>query len=64
MRIVQDYVKEFNSLILDIINMFEEDKAANFMLGLQRWPQVELKGKWVKDLATTGAIIGGLINFR
>jgi hypothetical protein len=32
---VQEYVKSFISLILNIKNMFEEDKLSNFMLGLQ-----------------------------
>ena len=31
---VQDYVKEFSSLMLDIKNMFEEDKLFNFVSGL------------------------------
>jgi ATP-dependent Lon protease len=32
---VQEYVKSFISFILNIKNMFEEDKLSNFMLGLQ-----------------------------
>ena len=32
---VRDYVKEFNSLILDIKDMSEVDKLFNFMSGLQ-----------------------------
>ena len=31
---VREYVKEFNSLMLDIKNMYEEDKLFNFMSGL------------------------------
>ena len=34
---VKDYVKEFNSLILDIKDMCEVDKLFNFMCGLQGW---------------------------
>lgn len=40
---VREYVKEFNSLRLDIQNTFEEDKLFNFMSGLQKWAQVELR---------------------
>lgn len=32
--IVQDYVKQFSSLMLDIKNMSEEDKLFNFFSGL------------------------------
>ena len=31
---VRDYVMEFNSLMLDIKNMYEEDKLFNFVSGL------------------------------
>ena len=33
---VRDYVKEFTSLMLDICDMFEEDKLFNFLTGLQQ----------------------------
>ena len=36
-RTVQDYVKEFSSIMLDIKNMSEEDKLFNFVYGLQAW---------------------------
>ena len=50
MGTVRDYVKEFSSLILDIKNMFEEDKLFNFVSGLQAWAQTELRRQGVKDL--------------
>ena len=31
---VKEYVKTFSSLMLDIRNMFEDDKLFNFMFGL------------------------------
>ena len=31
---VRDYVKEFSSLMLDIRNMFEDDKLFNFISGI------------------------------
>ena len=37
MRTMQDYVKEFSSIMLDIKNMSEEDKLFNFVYGLQAW---------------------------
>ncbi|KAI9174873.1 hypothetical protein LWI28_023990 [Acer negundo] len=33
-RSVRDYVKEFSSLLLDILNMSKEDKLFDFMSGL------------------------------
>lgn len=45
---LRDYVKEFSSLILDIENMFKEDRLFNFMLGLQPLVQTELHRKKVK----------------
>lgn len=35
--LLRDYVKNLSSLMLDIKNMFEEDKLFNFMSGLQSW---------------------------
>ncbi|KAL0307239.1 UNVERIFIED_CONTAM: hypothetical protein Sradi_6141200 [Sesamum radiatum] len=40
---VRDYVKEFSSLMLDVRDMFEEDKLFNFLSGLQTWAQTELR---------------------
>ena len=44
---VRDYVKEFNSLILDIKDMSEVDKLFNFIFGLQGWAQTELRRQGV-----------------
>ena len=38
---VRDYVKDFSSLMLDIKNMYDEDKLLNFMFGLQGWAHIE-----------------------
>ena len=40
---VRDYVKEFSSLMLDIRNMFEEDKLFKFISRLQGLAQIELQ---------------------
>ena len=40
---MRDYVKEFNSLMLDIKIISDEDKLFNFMSGLQGWAQTKLR---------------------
>ena len=35
--IVREYVKSFNSLMLEINDMAEEDRLYNFLSGLQSW---------------------------
>ena len=42
-RMVGDYMKRFGYLILDIDNMFEEDKFFDFLPRLQSWAQLELR---------------------
>ena len=34
---VREYIKEFTSVMLDIQNMYDEDKLYNFILGMQGW---------------------------
>ncbi|KAK4381996.1 hypothetical protein Sango_2914700 [Sesamum angolense] len=55
--IVRDYVKKFNSLMLDLWDMSEEDKLLNFLSGLQAWAQTELRRQGVKDLSSVNAAI-------
>lgn len=40
---VLDYIKEFTSLMLDIPDMFEEDKFFNFQTTLWKWAQIEIQ---------------------
>ena len=61
---VQDYVKEFSSLMLNIRNMSEEDKLFNFILGLQAWAQMELRRQGVRDLPATIPTIDCLIDYK
>ena len=63
-RTVQDYVKEFSSLMLDIKNMSEEDKLFNFVSGLQAWAQTELRRQGVKDLPTAMATADCLVDYK
>ncbi|KAG9454786.1 hypothetical protein H6P81_007690 [Aristolochia fimbriata] len=40
---IRDYVKSFNSLILSIPNMSEEDRLFSFLVGLRPWTAQELR---------------------
>ena len=61
---VRDYVKEFNSLLLDIKNISDEDKLFNFVSGLKPWAQAELRRQNVKDLTTAIAAADGLVDYK
>ena len=61
---VREYVKTFSSLILDIKNMFEEDKLFNFMSGLQPWAQMEFKRQAVHDLPTAMSAANALVDYK
>ena len=63
-RTMHDYVKEFNSLMLDIKNMSKEDKLFNFVFGLQAWAQTELKRHGVKDLPAAMAATNCLVDYK
>ncbi|KAL0362016.1 UNVERIFIED_CONTAM: hypothetical protein Scaly_1156800 [Sesamum calycinum] len=60
----KEYVKEFSYLMLDIRDMFEEDKLFNFLSGLQAWAQTELRRQGVKDLSSAIAATNQLVDFR
>ncbi|KAL0363819.1 UNVERIFIED_CONTAM: hypothetical protein Sangu_0479500 [Sesamum angustifolium] len=47
---VRDYVKKFNSLMLNVYDISEEDKLFNLLSGLQIWAYIELRRQGVKDL--------------
>ncbi|KAL0403933.1 UNVERIFIED_CONTAM: hypothetical protein Sradi_2034100 [Sesamum radiatum] len=61
---IREFVKEFNSLILDVRDMSEEDKLFNFMAGLQPWAQTELRWQSVKDLPSAIAAADRLVDFK
>ncbi|KAL8119955.1 hypothetical protein AgCh_017182 [Apium graveolens] len=61
---VQDYVKVFSSLLLDIKNMSDEDKLFNFLAGLKPWAHAELRRQVVRDLLTTIVAADGLIDYK
>ncbi|KAL0442639.1 UNVERIFIED_CONTAM: hypothetical protein Slati_1986600 [Sesamum latifolium] len=49
---IQDYVKAFSALMLDIRDMSEKDKLFTFMDGLKPWARVELQCQRVTDLGS------------
>ncbi|KAL0456483.1 UNVERIFIED_CONTAM: hypothetical protein Slati_0987500 [Sesamum latifolium] len=49
---MQDYVKAFSALMLDIHDMSEKDKLFTFMEGLKPWARVELQRQRVTDLGS------------
>ena len=61
---VRDYVKYFNSLMLDIKTMSDDDKLFNFMSGLQGWAQTELCRQGVRDLPTAMATTDCLVDYK
>ncbi|RVW17197.1 Retrovirus-related Pol polyprotein from transposon 17.6 [Vitis vinifera] len=62
--LVRDYVKEFNSLMLDIKNMSEEDKIFKFMFGTQEWAQTELWRQGVHDLPVAMVAADCLVDYK
>jgi hypothetical protein len=61
---VREYVKQFNTLMLDIKDMLEADTMYNFMTGLQVWAQLELRRQGVHDLPSAMTAADGLVDFR
>lgn len=59
---VQDYVKEFTSLLLNVKDMPENDKLFNFLSCLQNWAQIKVKRQGAKNLKTAMAIVESLVN--
>ncbi|KAL0386157.1 UNVERIFIED_CONTAM: hypothetical protein Sradi_3010000 [Sesamum radiatum] len=50
--------------MLDVRDMFEEDKLFNFLSGLQTWAQTELRRQGIKDLSFAIATADRLVDFR
>ncbi|KAL0373581.1 UNVERIFIED_CONTAM: hypothetical protein Sradi_3273800 [Sesamum radiatum] len=60
---MQDYVKSFSALMLDIRNMSEKDKLFTFMEGLKPWARIELQCQRVTDLGSALTAAERLIDF-
>ncbi|GKV30882.1 hypothetical protein SLEP1_g39653 [Rubroshorea leprosula] len=61
--LINDYIREYNSLMLEIPDMTEKNRLLYFMDGLQRWAEQELKRRGVQDLASAIAVAESLIKF-
>lgn len=61
---VQDYVKQFSLLMLDIKSMSEEDKLFHFVSRLQGWVHMELRRQGVQTPAIIVAAVDALVDFR
>ncbi|KAL0411790.1 UNVERIFIED_CONTAM: hypothetical protein Slati_3768700 [Sesamum latifolium] len=60
---MQDYVKAFSALMLDIRDMSEKDKLFTFMEGLKPWVRVELQRQRVTDLGSAMTAAERLTDF-
>ncbi|KAL0462683.1 UNVERIFIED_CONTAM: hypothetical protein Slati_0155900 [Sesamum latifolium] len=60
---MQDYVKAFSALMLDIRDMSEKDKLFTFMEGLKPWARVELQRQRVTDLGSAMTAAERLTDF-
>ena len=61
--LIRDYVKEFSSLMLEILNMIEE-LLFNFMDNLQEWAEQELRRWGIQDLATAMTIVESVTDYK
>lgn len=61
---VREYVKSFQSLMLEVASISEEDKLSNFMAGLQLCVQNELRREKVNDLASAITVAESLMDFK
>lgn len=60
---IQDYVKDFTGLVLEIPDMTDKDSLFYFMDGLQNWAKTELKRRGVQDLSTAIATAESLVDY-
>ncbi|KAL0415947.1 UNVERIFIED_CONTAM: Transposon Tf2-12 polyprotein [Sesamum latifolium] len=60
---MQDYVKSFSALMLDIRDISEKDKLFTFMEGLKPWARLELQRQRVTDLGSAMTAAERLTDF-
>nr|GEY28028.1 reverse transcriptase domain-containing protein [Tanacetum cinerariifolium] len=58
-----EYVKEFMTRVLEILELSDQESIFYFLDGLQGWAKTELERRGVQDLATTIANVDALIEF-
>nr|QCS14309.1 hypothetical protein [Phalaenopsis equestris] len=61
--LIQGYIKEFTSLVLEIPDISDKDALFNFMDELQHWAKTELRRRGVQDLATAIAVAESLVDY-
>ncbi|GFY82732.1 hypothetical protein Acr_02g0009720 [Actinidia rufa] len=61
---IQDYVKEFSELMLEIPDMTEKYSLFTFIDGLQSWAKLEVQQRGPQDLAMAISIVESLIDFK
>nr|GEY15953.1 hypothetical protein [Tanacetum cinerariifolium] len=61
---IREYVKEFTTLVLEILELSDQDSLFYFLDGLQGWAKTELEQRGVQDLAMAIAHAEALIDFR
>ena len=61
---MRGYVKEFNSSILHIKNMFKEDRLFNLMFGLQGESKLNCKRQGVCDLPVAMTVANCLVDYK
>ncbi|GKG08366.1 hypothetical protein Tco_0334198, partial [Tanacetum coccineum] len=49
---IREYVKEFTTLVLEILELSDQDSFFYFLDGLQGWAKTELERRRVQDLST------------
>ncbi|GJT45453.1 putative retrotransposon gag domain, aspartic peptidase domain protein [Tanacetum coccineum] len=60
---IQEYVKEFITLVLEILELSDQDSLFYFLDGLQGWAKTELERRGVQNLFTAIAYVEALIEF-
>ncbi|GJS12737.1 putative retrotransposon gag domain, aspartic peptidase domain protein [Tanacetum coccineum] len=60
---IREYVKEFTTLVLEILELSDQDSLFYFLDGLQGWAKTELERHGVQDLSTAIAHAKALIDF-
>ncbi|GKV44052.1 hypothetical protein SLEP1_g51279 [Rubroshorea leprosula] len=63
MGLIKDYIREYNSLMLEIPDMTKKNRLLYFIDGLQRWAKQKLKHRGVQDLVSAMAVAESLIEF-
>ncbi|KAH9293526.1 hypothetical protein KI387_041270 [Taxus chinensis] len=61
---MRDYIKSFQSLMLEIHDMSEADKLFQFTNGLQPWAKVELRRHDVSEVSEAIVVADRLLDFR